>query len=188
MKAFGRATARRYAQALLEVAAEGETKGGTSVEGLGRDLRDLVSIIRDHHELGIVLGHPAITPERKKAILGPLLERAGAAPELRRLVDILAEADRLGALGRIAEIYVDRANARRGIAVGEAVSATPLDPAQVAALAAALGRTTGSTVELRPTVDPELQGGLLVRLGGLTYDGSVRSRLRQLRRTLVPTG
>jgi F-type H+-transporting ATPase subunit delta len=60
-----------------------------------------------------------------------------------------------------------------------------LPPAQADALAAALAKVAGSEVELRPLVDPQVLGGLVVRMAGKTYDGSVRGRLAALREALL---
>ena len=61
------------------------------------------------------------------------------------------------------------------------MSAFALDDGQTHALAAALGGVPGKQVELREHVDPSLLGGLVVRMEGRVYDGSVRGRLRALR-------
>jgi F-type H+-transporting ATPase subunit delta len=70
----------------------------------------------------------------------------------------------------------------------EAVSATPLDEPQTRAVAKALGAATGRQVDLSARVDPRLLGGMLVKMEGRTYDGSVRARLTALKRTLAGTG
>ena len=84
----------------------------------------------------------------------------------------------------VVETYAQLANAARGIVSAEAVSAVPLAAEETRALAAALG----GAVELVTRVDPELVGGVLVRTGGKTYDGTVRTRLDALRRRLAATG
>jgi F-type H+-transporting ATPase subunit delta len=87
----------------------------------------------------------------------------------------------------VAESYAVLANAAQGVVSAEAFSAVVLPEAQRTALAAALGgRRAG--VELRTQVDPALVGGLLVRVGGRTYDGSVRTQLAALRRRLASAG
>jgi F-type H+-transporting ATPase subunit delta len=70
------------------------------------------------------------------------------------------------------------------VTAAEAVSAVELPPPQTTALASALGKVAGGEVELRSRVDPQVLGGLVVRMGGKTYDGSVRGRLAALRETL----
>jgi F-type H+-transporting ATPase subunit delta len=119
-------------------------------------------------------------------VLAALADRAGASVVLRRLVELLAARDRALLLPDIAEAYADIANAASGVVSAEAVSAVALPEAQAQALAATLGGPAGSA-ELRRRVDPELIGGLLVRVGGKTYDGTVRTHLATLRRRLAAT-
>jgi F-type H+-transporting ATPase subunit delta len=69
----------------------------------------------------------------------------------------------------------------------EAVSAFPMEDGETRALSAAVGRVLGKQVELREHVDPSLMGGLLLRMEGRVYDGSVRARLRALRERLAGT-
>jgi F-type H+-transporting ATPase subunit delta len=70
---------------------------------------------------------------------------------------------------------------RRGVVAAQAVSAEPLSDGQRQALALALG----GNVDLRARVDPAVLGGVLLRIGGLTFDGTVRARLAALRRRLA---
>jgi F-type H+-transporting ATPase subunit delta len=86
----------------------------------------------------------------------------------------------------VAEAYAALANATRGVVSAEVVSARPLPEAQRRALAAALG--AGAEVEFRTRVEPDTIAGLLVRVGGTTYDGTVRARLAALRRQLAAAG
>lgn len=180
MKAPPAGLARRYAQALLDVAAE---KGDPAK--LREELREVVKLMEEHEDLAAVLTHPALSAERKRGVLGALFTEKRASELLRRLLDLLVRRDRLSLLPAIEASFAAQWNARRGVITAEAVSAAPLDAAQNTALSAAIRKATGLEVELKPTVDPSLMGGLLVRMGGRTYDGSVRRRLRALRERLA---
>jgi F-type H+-transporting ATPase subunit delta len=172
-----RALARRYARCLLEVA-------GAEALALRDELRDFSLLVLDHTELRRALLDPGVGAARKRGLLAAVAERAGASPLLRRFVDLVASRDRVGLLPDVVEAYAELANASRGVVSAEVLSAVPLAEAQRRALAAALG----GTVELRSRVDPDLVGGLVVRVGGTTYDGSVRTRLAALKRRLASPG
>jgi F-type H+-transporting ATPase subunit delta len=169
-----RALARRYARALLEAA------GGEAL-ALRDELRAFGPVVSDHRELRRVLLSPAVGSEPRRRVLAAVAEHCGASPLLRRLLDLLASRDRLGLLPDLVEEYAEAANSAHGIVSAEAVSAVPLAEAQRRALAAAVG----DKVELRCRVDGALVGGVLVSVGGTTYDGSVRTRLAALRRRLA---
>jgi F-type H+-transporting ATPase subunit delta len=172
-----RALARRYARALLEVA------GGEAL-ALRDEIRVLGAATVGHPQLHRALLDPALGSERRRRLLAAVAERAGASVLLRRLLDLLASRDRVALLPGVVEEYGELANAAHGVVSAEVVSAVPLKDAQRQALAGALG----GSVELRSRVDPGLVGGLLVRVGGTTYDGSVRTRLAALRRRLASPG
>jgi F-type H+-transporting ATPase subunit delta len=176
-------TARRYARALLDVALE---KG--EAEALRAELDAMVSVIAAHEDLAALLAHPAVSAERKRKLVTAVAGRAGVSGLLTRLLTIMGERDRLDLLPMVAAAYAKLWNAHRGVVAAEAVSATPLDEAQTGAVARALGASTGCEVDLESRVDPRLLGGMLVKMEGRTYDGSVRARLLALRRTLAGTG
>jgi len=176
-----RALARRYARALLDVAA---AQGRDATLALRDELRAFSGLVSEHAELQRVLRHPGLGGERRRRLLVAVAETAGATALVRRLVDLLAVRDRVALLPDVADAYAKAANAAHGVVSAEAVSAVPLGAAQRQALAAALGET----VELRTRVEPEIGGGVLVRVGGRTYDGTVRARLAALRGRLAGTG
>ena len=177
----GETAARRYARALLDVALE---KGDT---GLRQALDDLGQLYLEHAELRTLLLHPTVPGEKKTAVIKALLG-ARSSDLLQRLIALLVQRDRIELLPLIAKAYVRQWNARKGIVEAEAVSARALDESEAKAVSAAAGRAAGGKqVELRRRVDPDLMGGLLLRMEGRVFDGSVRARLRALREQLAGT-
>jgi F-type H+-transporting ATPase subunit delta len=104
---------------------------------------------------------------------------------LRRLLTLLAERNRMELLPEIHRRFTELWNAHRGVVTAEAVAAQPLPAAEARRLADALQRATRREVDLRSSVDPDVLGGVLVRMEGRVYDGTVRARLRALRARLV---
>jgi F-type H+-transporting ATPase subunit delta len=183
VKAGSRPVARRYARALLDVSLAQPRDGAPDkVRG---DLEALSRVFREHKDLTAVFQNPAIGVEAKTKITAALASKASATPIVNRLLSVLAERDRLSLLPLVAEAFVEVWNAQRGVTAAEAVTAIELEPGQTGALAAALGKAAGREVELQARVDPQVLGGLVVRMGGKTYDGSVRGRLTALREALL---
>ena len=181
MRGPSRALARRYARALLEVVLE--NKG--DAQALRQELHQAADLLLGHPELARILQDPAVAVARKRKILEALWRKAHPGALLERLVDLLVGADRVELLPGIAEAYGELWNEHRGVVAAEALSAVALTKGQRDALAAALEKASGRTVELSARAAPEVLGGLLVRMGGKTYDGTVRGRLRALRENLV---
>jgi F-type H+-transporting ATPase subunit delta len=179
------ALARRYARALHEVAV---AEGGDRAQTLETELGALLALLEGNAELAATLAHPALPAETRGRILRAIVEQAGGSPLLVRLVAVLASHERVEMLRALVLAYGEELNTAEGIAAATAVSAVPLDEPQRKALTSALGAAVGKRIELVSQVDPAVLGGLLVRVDGRTYDGSVRAHLDALRRRLVAEG
>jgi F-type H+-transporting ATPase subunit delta len=170
--------ARRYARALLDVAGQ----QGDAAFALRRELREATALLAAQQDLRKALEHPALPAERKRKVA---VWGRGASPVMVRLLDLLVERGRMELLPAIEESFSALWNAQRGVVAAEAVSALALDEAQTRAVAEALRKATGKDVELQTRTDEALLGGILVKMAGRTYDGTVRGRLRALRQRLV---
>jgi F-type H+-transporting ATPase subunit delta len=181
MKRASPGAARRYARALLDVALQ-----KADPVALRRELETVALSFEAHAELRGLLTHPALSSDKKQALAAAVFK--GAVSELpQRLIALLAEANRLELLPAIARSYAALLNAHRNVAAAEVVSAVTLADDQRAAIEAALCKATGMGVELSARVDKTLLGGVLVKIAGRHFDGSVRSRLRALRERLTGT-
>jgi F-type H+-transporting ATPase subunit delta len=178
MKQSPQAAARRYARALLEVAV---AKGDP--DGLRRELEQTAALIQSNDELRRALTQAGLGSERRRRVVKAVF--ASGSELLQRLLGLLAERGAIALVPQLAAAYDRQWNEHRGRVQAEAASAMPLDEAQREALAAALTRATGREVDLKTRVDAAVLGGLVVTMGGRTYDGSVRTQLQQLRQRLV---
>jgi F-type H+-transporting ATPase subunit delta len=183
MRGVSRALARRYARALLDVSERNPTDGAP--QAVRDELTGLRSLLAEHKDLSGVLQNPALPAEAKKKVVAAVARQTKIQPVVHRLMEMLAARDRIALLPAIAEAFQEAWNERRGVTSAEAVSAVELLPAQRDALTAALARAAGRAVELRTRIDPQILGGLVVNMGGKTYDGSVRGRLAALRQSLL---
>lgn len=179
MKRVSPAAARRYARALLDVALE-----QAAAAGLREELRDAQLLLEGQRELLKLLAHPALANDKKKSVLRAVFS-GRASPLLLRLIEMLLDRQRIALLPAIREAYNSLWNAQRKVAAAQAVSAQPLAASERQALEQALEQTTGLGIELETREDPSLLGGLLVRIGGRTYDGSLRAQIRALRARLT---
>jgi len=172
-----RAAARRIARALLDVAE----KGGDPA-AVRSGLRQAVTALQDLPELRSALSNPALSVESRQRIVAAVF---GSGPGLvRGFLELLVAREGVGLLPHVEQAYSTQWNARRGVVAARAVTAVPLDEELSRALEEAIGRTTGLTAELTAETDPDVLGGVLLKMEGHTYDGTVRGRLRALRATL----
>jgi len=176
-----RTVARRYANALFDVT----DKQGTAAE-TDQNLQAIRQLVGGHGELGRVFESPAIPAPKKRAIVEALLRKTeGLNDEVRRLLLMLAERDRLMMLPEIASAFTDRLMQARQIVAAEVVTAAPLPEAQRAALAEALGKAAASQVTITEKVDPSIVGGLVARVGSVVFDGSVTRQIERMRQRLL---
>jgi F-type H+-transporting ATPase subunit delta len=182
VRTVSRAQARQYARALLGMAGE---RGGDEPLRLRGELRQLARLLERHGELRTALVRPGVDSESRRRTLVAIAEGAGASKVLAALAGVLAARDQLSLLPAIAEAYGEMANAARGIVPAEVTGAVVLSARQEKALAKALTATLGAELELTTRVDPQVLGGLRVKMGGRTYDGTVRAQLAVLHRRLA---
>jgi F-type H+-transporting ATPase subunit delta len=178
--------ARRYAQALFDVTQAGASQAPAQTDAITAALIDLARLIASHSELQSLIASPTVPPAAKKSIIMAVLDQAGVTiGEVRRLVGLLADQDRLSILDQVAEAFAERVRESRKVAYADVVTAVPLTPATRAALEEALGRASGKTVTLSERVDPSIIGGVVARIGSFVYDRSIAHQLDKLRKQLT---
>jgi len=176
-----RSVARRYATALFDVTR----KSGREAQA-GEALAEVAQLVSGHPELDRVLGSPAIPAAIKRTVVVALMDAAKVnSDEVRRLITLLAERDRLAVIPDLADVFAARLLELQNIVQAEVSSAAPLTDASRAALSDALARATGKSVTMTERVDPTLVGGVVARVGTFVYDGSVSRQLERLRDRLI---
>jgi len=170
------ASARRYAQAAFQIAREcGELQ--LWLEDLSR-LADVFS----NREAQAFLQNPKVGLDQKREFLEPHL--AGMNPLARNLAYLLVQKGRVRLGSALLDEYQRYLDAHEGIEPAEVVTAIPLDEAEQEEISRRLRVVVGKELRLSISVDPEILGGLVARVGGQVLDGSTRSRLSSLRESL----
>ncbi len=172
--------ARRYAKALLEVAAE-----SNSLDSVSQQLEGFSSVLEQNAELRSLATNPAYTRTQRTAVVEGVLKLVPeTSPAVTNLVRLLVDRNRLASLGDIARIFRDMADTRSGRVRGRITTAVPLSKDALQKMERTLERVTQRKVVLETKVDPKILGGASAQVGSVVYDGSIRSQLEDLRRTL----
>ena len=176
-----RSAARRYAAVLFEVV---QAKGDLAkVEG---ELQAFLSMVEGHRELQSVLAHPAISALKKRELIETLLNAIpDLSNEVRRLLLMLAERDRLAIVRDVAAAFTERLMTHRKVMDAQIVTASAMPDGQRAALAQALSSAVGADVRLKESVDPSIMGGIVARVGSVVYDASLTRQLEKMRQQLL---
>ena len=169
--------AKRYAQAVFSLAMERGT-----LDAWQADLGRLYELMRQPGATQY-FANPNVTPADKERILAQVL--ADVQPEMRNLVRLLSERDRLNIVSQLYEIFNDLRRDEQGIAIAEVTTAEPLGLLEQEVVREQLGRLVGKRIELHLHTDPGIIGGIVARVGDKLIDGSVISQLRALRARLA---
>ena len=168
--------AARYAQALFDLARE---KG--ELAAVEADLKSFKAMYADSLDLRRLLASPAFGAEDKGKGLDAIAQKAGFHPVTRKFFGLLAANRRASAAPAAIAAFEALAAAERGTVAAEVTTAVPLTAAQQKGVQAALRQALGKDPEITTRVDPEILGGLKVKVGSRLFDASVRSKLDSLR-------
>jgi F-type H+-transporting ATPase subunit delta len=169
--------ARRYAEAVFDIAEESET-----FDRWSDDLRTIAGFTAEP-DVQALLANGRVPRDEKRRLL-----EAGLASEVDplalNLVRVLNERGKITAAPEVQQSYQQMLDERRGIAHAVVTTAVPLADDERASLAARLSEITGKQVDVTSVVDESIIGGMVARIGDELIDGSTRTRLVALKRRL----
>lgn len=168
--------AGRYASALFELA-----DNARSLDQVAQDLTTFRSMVGASHELARLLASPVIGRAAQGRALLAVLDAAGIKGLTRNFIGTVAANGRARELVAMATAFLAELASRRGETTAAVTSAVPLSPEQLQQLNTALrGVLGGSRISIDARVDPEILGGLVVKVGSRLFDSSIRSKLQRL--------
>ncbi|HWQ43377.1 MAG TPA: F0F1 ATP synthase subunit delta [Desulfosporosinus sp.] len=175
------ALARRYSQALFEIASE------TSLDPIDADLLELTKLVEENEEVKNVLLHPHISITDKKSIMDKLLGD-DFGKTTRNFLYLLIDKRRENLLPEIQREFTKLADEARQVVEAKVVSAIALSASQLDDLKKAIGSmTTGKDVRIITEVRPELIGGVLIQVGDRVMDGTIAHALNRMGEDLRKT-
>jgi len=167
--------AGRYATALYEL-AESER----ALDAVAQDFVRIRALLAESADFSRFLTSPVLTRTEQGKAVAAIADQAALHPLTRRFLGVLARNRRLVVLDTIISTFLAELAARRGEVVAEVASAQPLSADQLAAVTEALRTALGSKVAVQTRVEPELLGGLAVRIGSRMIDATLRTKLQRL--------
>jgi F-type H+-transporting ATPase subunit delta len=114
-----------------------------------------------------------------------LLSRMTLSSPVAKLLLLLAERDRLALLPDMIDVYHARLMEHQHVVEAEITTAAPLPADRLTQLQQRLAQATGRTVQMTTRVDPQLIGGIVTRIGGVVYDGSLATQLTRFRERMI---
>ncbi len=167
-----------YARSLFEVAQEHGV-----IDEVHEQLGQFADALHDNRDVAVFFFSPYFSTQEKKEGL----ERAvsGAEPIFMNFLQALIERHRMPAIFRIRTRYEEHWDEEHKLLPVEVTSAVELDKSTVRSIGDRIGEQTGREVELSSHVDPEILGGIVLRVGNFILDASIRNRLNQLRKQVA---
>jgi F-type H+-transporting ATPase subunit delta len=167
-----------YARSLFEVAKEHDR-----LDAIREELGQFADALNDNHELAVFFFSPYFSTEEKKEGLKKVVD--GADDIFMNFLEALLERHRMPVIFRIRHRYEALWDEENKLLPVEVTSAVALDESTVKSIGDRIGKQTGRQVELSSHVDPEILGGIVLRVGNFILDASIKNQLNQLRKQVA---
>ncbi|HME34203.1 MAG TPA: ATP synthase F1 subunit delta [Candidatus Sulfotelmatobacter sp.] len=172
--------ASTYARAFADVVFDAHLDADRAVGGLNR----IISLLAESADLRRVWDNPAVPADQKRSLLDAIVQREEIEHNVRNLVAVLIDHQRLPFLGQIVEQLKKELDARMGFVEAQITSARELGDAEKRSLEAQIEKVAGKKVRAQFELDASLLGGAVVRVGSTIYDGSVKGQLEKIREAI----
>ena len=170
--------ARVYSDALFEAAQD-----SGQLDEVHEQLGQFTDAMNDSHDMRVFFFSPYFSSAEKREAIGEAV--TGASKELVNFLELLAEKHRMPAIFAIRRRFDELwAEAKKRLEV-TLTSAVELDQGVVDEVGAAVEKQTNRDIDLETNVDPEILGGLVLRVGNMVLDASLRSKLERLRKEVA---
>lgn len=175
--------AGRYATALFDLASDGR-----SLNPVEKDLTTLQELLDGSNDLRRLVTSPVYSAEDQARAVAAILEKVGIKGLVANFILLIVRNRRLFVLPDIIRAFRQLLSEKRGEVTADVTSASALSDTQIETLNAALKASMGKTVQLTQHVDQSLLGGLIVKVGSRMVDGSLQTKLRNLRLVMKEVG
>jgi F-type H+-transporting ATPase subunit delta len=169
---------RVYARALFQVGKEKD-----KLDKLRDELGAFADAVNDSHDLSTFLFSPYFSTEEKKEGLRKVV--VDADPEFLNFLEVLAENHRMPVIFRVRRDFDALWEEENKLLPVDVTSAIELDKKTVKSIGDRIGEQTGRKVDLNAHVDPDILGGIVLRVGNSVLDASIKNRLNRLRRQIA---
>lgn len=172
--------ARRYSVALADVVS-----GTSDVDAVKSEVAGWAGMFASNADLRNVFGNPTVLHSDKEKLLESLIAKTRPGKTTANFVRVLLQNGRLNDIVEINKRFAEVLDERRGLVSAEITSARELPQNERAEFERNLEKLTGKKVTINYSIDKEIIGGVVTRIGSTVYDGSVKTKLENLREQLV---
>lgn len=170
---------RKYARALMDIGIEDKKE-----ELYGKELVSFNGLIKKNGVILNWLAGPVGDIDARRSSMEEILSKMGLSPMVTNFIRLLLDKDRLIYLDEITTVYQSLLDDREGRVIAEIVSASPLSKTEIKKINRELSSVVGKDIVSEVILDPSLIGGVVARVGGLVFDGSIKTQLENVRDSL----
>lgn len=168
-----------YAKALYEFATE-----RNELSTVQEHFRALVDVFRSNPELIEALSADVFSTEERERLTIELTKKMALSPMVQRFAQLIAGKGRMRLVEQVYGAFCELVDESQGIVRGTVTTVEALTDAETADLAKTFARKFNKQVILEPAVDSDILGGLIVKIQGMTFDGSLKTTIRRLKENL----
>ncbi len=176
---IGAKISRRYAKALLGI---GQEEG--QYEAYGKNLKEFADFCMANEEFYRIISSQIFSLEDRKKVLEAVLEKSEFADTVKNFLRLLLDKARIGAIKEITDYYASLTDEISGIARADIITARPLKTESLMKIEEVLRNLTAKKVKSSVKEDSSLIGGVVVKIGDLVLDGSVKAQIEGLKETM----
>ena len=175
---IGSKVSKRYAKALFSL---GQEDG--NFKQYGQDLTEFTKFFQDNAEFGQVIANQIFAVEDRRKVLQVVLEKSNFSGVVKNFLNLLLDKNRIGAIEAVTDYYSKLTDEVSGIARAEIVTARPLKEEALGRIEKSLAGLTSKEIKSEVREEKDLIGGIVVKIGDLVLDGSVRAQLEGLKQS-----
>ena len=176
------AAAQRYAKAVFSLGVDtGE------FERIGQEIEAVVSALDSNASLRGILLNPQHDAEAKRAVVEAIAVKKGFSSTTKNFLLLLVDRGRLSLLPDILRSYQGLSDEKAGRMKATVVTASQLTEPLIKEIVSSLEKKTGKKISISSEVDPALLGGVVIKIGDIIYDGSIKTQLHKLKDNIMKT-
>ncbi|PPR30697.1 MAG: ATP synthase subunit delta [Alphaproteobacteria bacterium MarineAlpha9_Bin2] len=166
----------RYSKALMELSQEQKC-----IDVTHEEIEQIKLMIDKSEDFRKIIESPLLSRHEQKVLVASILKKAAMSTLLTNFLTVVCMNKRSYLIGRICDRFREMYSSDKGILAAELVSAIELSEADLRLVEKQIQESAGSKVNLNTKIDPSILGGYVLRIGSLMLDGSIRSRLEDLK-------
>lgn len=172
--------ARRYAKALFSI-----TKNEKEAEAVKKEIESLSNLIEANREIKNLVFNPMYGKEDKEKILTVILQKTGGSDITKNFIRLLLKKDRIKNLREVAEglsdLIIEKQNKKKAVVI----STEKLPDTSLSKIKSRLSSITKKDIEIEERVDSSIIGGVIIQVGSLVYNGSIKTQLESVKNRLL---